>query len=195
VIVKEAERWRYGAWKDIVLKSVRATPKTKISVLGQNDQVLEYQPDVVPKTTWKQEKDGLHIRAMHAQRIYNDRKWPNPIVLKLTSVEPSLSPLGVAFRRATWSAATRTAILEGELTNLGKAAEVEVAFEYRNVKGLDITERPDAYKSTAYVKRTATGVFTATVQGWAAGDIMEIRAAVKHPLITTYSREQRFTVR
>jgi alpha-L-fucosidase len=195
VIVKEPERWRYGTWKDIVLRSVRATPKTTVSVLGQNDEVLEYQPDVVPKTTWKQAPDGLYIRAMHAQRIYNDRKWPNPIVLKLTNVEPALSPPVVTFRRATYNAATKTATLEGELTDLGKAGDVEVAFEYRNVKGLDLTERPDAYQSTAYSKRTAPGVFTATITGWEPGDVMELRAAVKHPLITAYSREQRFTVR
>jgi alpha-L-fucosidase len=132
---------------------------------------------------------------MHAQRIYNDRKWPNPIVLKLTNVEPALSPPAVTFRRAAYNAATRTATLEGELTSLGKASEVEVAFEYRNVKGLDLTERPDAYNSTPYAKRSAPGVFTATVPGWEPGDVMEIRAAVKHPLITTYSREQRFSVR
>jgi alpha-L-fucosidase len=195
VIVKNTDPWRYGTWKDIVLKSVKATPKTSVSVLGQNDEVLEYQPEVVPKTTWKQASDGLHIRAMHAQRIYNDRKWPNPIVLKLTNVEPALAPPAVTFRRAAYNARTRTATLEGELTDLGKAGEVEVGFEYRNVKGLDLTERPDTYRSTAYVKRTAPGVFTMTVQGWEPGDVMELRAAVKHPLIVAYSREERFNVR
>lgn len=195
VIVKDTERWKYGTWKDIVLKSARATPKTTISVLGQNDEVLEYQPDVSPKTTWKQESDGLHIRAMHAQRIYNDRKWPNPIVLKLTSVEPALLPPAVSFTKATYDAATKTATLEGQLTDLGKASEVEVGFEYRNVKGLDLTERPDAYNATPATRRTAPGLFTMSVPGWQPGDVMEIRAYVKHPLITAYSREQRFNVR
>jgi alpha-L-fucosidase len=86
-IVKPSETWKYGEWKDIVLKSVRVTPETKISVLGQNDKVLEYQVNVVPKTTWQETEGGLRIRAMRAQRLYNDRKWPNPVVLKLTNVE------------------------------------------------------------------------------------------------------------
>jgi hypothetical protein len=34
-----------------------------------------------------------------------------------------------------------------------------------------------------------------TVKGWQPGDIMEVRAAVRHPLITTYSREKRFPIR
>jgi len=84
--------WTLGDWRDIVLKSVRATEKTEASVLGQNDKVLEYKPDVAPKTTWKQEADGLHVRVMRAQRLYNDRKWPNPVVVKLTNVTPALRP-------------------------------------------------------------------------------------------------------
>jgi len=92
-IVKQTPRlWGLGEWKDIVLKSVRATDQTQVSVLSQNDKVLEYQLEVVPKTTWQQRPDGLHIRAMRAQRLYNDRKWPNPVVLKLTHVRPAPSP-------------------------------------------------------------------------------------------------------
>jgi alpha-L-fucosidase len=53
-------------------------------VLSQKDLILEDQPDVVPKTLWSQKIDGLHISAIRAQRIYNDRAWPNPIVLKIT---------------------------------------------------------------------------------------------------------------
>jgi alpha-L-fucosidase len=88
VFVKEKAPWKRGEWKEIILKSVKATDQTKASVLGQNDKVLEYKQDVVPKTTWKQEADGLHIRAMRAQRLYNDSKWPNPVVLKITDVKP-----------------------------------------------------------------------------------------------------------
>jgi alpha-L-fucosidase len=194
VAVKAKERWKYGEWKDIVLKSVRATPKTVASVLGQNDQVLEYQPGVVPKTTWKQESEGLHVRAMHAQRIYNDRKWPNPIVLKLTNVEPALQPPVVLVSKVDWNAAARTATLTGEVKDLGGADRVEAGFEYRNVKGLDITERPDSYKQSGLQPRTSPGPFTVVLKDWKPGDLMELRAVVQHPLITTYSKEQRFTV-
>lgn len=86
-------RWRLGEWREITLRSVLATADTKIGILGQSDQVLEYKPDVVPRTTWRQESDGLHIRAMRAQRLYDDRKWPNAVVLKLTHVKP-IAPSG-----------------------------------------------------------------------------------------------------
>jgi len=193
--VKEKERWKYGEWKGIVLRSVRATPRTQASVLGQNDEVLEYRHDVVPKTTWQQRDDGLHIRAMHAQRIYNDRKWPNPIVLKLTHVEPALRPPVVVTSAIRWDSASRTATLEGKLESLGRAPSVEVGFEYRNVKGLDITERPDAYLRTPMTARSSPGEFTVALKDWKPGDVFEVRAVVKHPLITTYGREQRVPVR
>jgi alpha-L-fucosidase len=80
-----AEPWKRGEWKDIVVHSARATAETHVSVLGQNDQVFEYSK-IVPKTTWKQEADGLHIHAFFAQRLQDNGKWPNPLVLKMTNV-------------------------------------------------------------------------------------------------------------
>ena len=78
------ENWEWGTKKTFILKSVQATAQTEVNVLGQNDIVLEYQQGVIPKTEWKQKDDGLHITATRAQRIYNDRTWPNPVVLKIT---------------------------------------------------------------------------------------------------------------
>lgn len=91
-IVEQVPPWPYGHWRDIVLHSVRASPQTVVTVLGQNDRVLEYEPTVVPRTTWSQQADGLHIRAMRAQRLYNNDQWPNPIVVKLTHVSPVPDP-------------------------------------------------------------------------------------------------------
>jgi alpha-L-fucosidase len=194
-LVRTGERWKYGAWRDLVLRSVRATPRTRVRVLGQSDEVLEYRPDVVPRTTWKQEADGLHVRAMHAQRIYNDRKWPNPIVLELTGVEPALRPPVVVTGAAAWDAAAGVATLEGRVDDLGGAPSVEVGFEFRDVTGLDLTERPEPYRRTALAAHAAPGRFSVRVPGWKAGDVYEFRAVVRHPLITTYGREQRVAAR
>lgn len=80
-------RWKYGERKDILLKDLKATKKTVISVLGHNGKVLEYKPDVNPEPTFKQKKYGLLLSVMRAQRLYNDKKWPNTIVVKLDNVE------------------------------------------------------------------------------------------------------------
>ncbi len=76
--------WKKGQRKDFTLKSVAATEQTQITVLGQSGRVLEYNTDVIPETRWNQEADGLHVSVMRAQRIYNNTRWPNPLVLKIT---------------------------------------------------------------------------------------------------------------
>lgn len=192
VIVKPKERWKYGQWKDITLRSVKSTPNTTASVLSQNDEVLEYQPGVVPKTTWKQDAKGLHIRAMRAQRIYNDRKWPNPVVIKLTNVQPALTPPRVVSTGARWNTAPRTATLTGNIAALGDAASVQAGFEYRDTTGMDLTERMGPWLATALVRRTATGAYTVTTPALQPGRTYEFRAVVKHPLLTIYGEEKQF---
>jgi alpha-L-fucosidase len=178
-----AEPWKRGDWKDIVLHSVKSSPQTQVAVLGQNDLVYEYSK-VVPKTTWTQETDGLHIRAMFAQRLQDNSKWPNPLVLRLTNVQPAFNPPRVETARARRTGGGVT--LEGKLDSLGDAAAVEVRFEYRSLKGLDANERTGEWQTTPFQRMTAPGTFSAQVSAWDAGEPYEFRAVVKHPVLTMY---------
>ncbi|MDX1636903.1 MAG: alpha-L-fucosidase [Balneolaceae bacterium] len=83
--------WEWGTRKTVILESVRASGSTTVSVLGQNDKVLEYVPETIPETKWENTNRGLMITAWRAQRIYNDRTWPNPVVLKITNPVPDRS--------------------------------------------------------------------------------------------------------
>jgi alpha-L-fucosidase len=193
VVVKEKEPWKRGAWKDIVLHSVKSSAETQVSVLGQNDKILEYR-DVVPKTTWKQEADGLHIRAMHAQRLQDNSKWPNPVVLKVTGVKPALKPPQVMTTSAKWNGGTAT--FSGELKEMGSASSLEVGFEYRLMgAGLDINERNAAWTATPMVKRGAPGAFSTPVSFLKAGQTYEYRAVVKHPLLSLYGAERKLSTK
>jgi alpha-L-fucosidase len=58
-----------------------------ISVLGHSGKVLEYNPETDPSPSIINKGDGVEISVMRAQRIYNDRKWPNPIVVKIEEIE------------------------------------------------------------------------------------------------------------
>ncbi|WP_321285781.1 alpha-L-fucosidase [uncultured Sunxiuqinia sp.] len=78
--------WPLGDRKTYDLQSVKAGNNAKISVLGQNSKVLEYHPETDPMPTIKNTKEGIEISVMRAQRIYNDRKWLNPVVVKLENV-------------------------------------------------------------------------------------------------------------
>ncbi len=190
-IIKRTEPWPDGAWKEFTLKSVRATARTEASILGQNDRVMEYQPSVVPKTTFRQEADGLRIRAMHTQRLHDDRRWPNPIVVKLTHVQPAFTPPHVTSVRAAWDAATRTVACEGRLVALGDAARLEVGFEYRDITGLDINDRPNTWTAVPAGSLDAPGGFKAAATGLARGRTYEFRAVARHPLLPLYGRDLR----
>jgi alpha-L-fucosidase len=187
-VVKDKTPWKRGEWKDIVLHSVKAGAGTEVSVLGQNDKILEYR-EVVPKTTWKQEADGLHIHAMRAQRLQDNSKWPNPVVLKITDVKPGLTPPRVLTSGAKWSGGTAT--FSGELKEMRNASALEVGFEYRSIAGQDTNERTTPWTSTPLVKRSAPGAFSAPVNFLRKGETYEYRAVVKHPLLTLYGAEKR----
>jgi len=185
--------WRLGDAKTVTLRSVRSTAATKVTVLGQSDEVVEYRPGLTPKTVWKQDGDSFQITAYRAQRLYTDRRWPNPIVLKMTNVEPGLSPPEVVTAGAQWDTRTGTATLTGRLLNLGRVNRVEVGFEYREKKGgTDLSEKTEPWTDLPGAARMAPGDFQYTLQGLAAHKVYEYRARVKHPLITTYGEERSF---
>jgi len=79
--------WEWATWRDFAFKSVRATPETEVSVLGETGDNRAWSTENC-KTTWKQDGDTLRIHAMFAQRLYTNCKWPNPIVLRITHAEP-----------------------------------------------------------------------------------------------------------
>ena len=185
--------WKLGDAKTITLHSVHSTAATKVTVLGQSDEIVEYRPGLLPKTTWKQDGDNFQITAYRAQRLYTDRRWPNPIVLKMTNVEPGLSPPEVQTAGAHWNATGGTAVLSGKLLNLGKVNQVEVGFQYREKKGgTDLSEKTEPWTDLPGSPRSATGDFQYSLRGLAAQKVYEYRARVKHPLITMYGEERSF---
>jgi len=187
------ERWKYGEWRDVTLGSVRGTAKTEISVLGQNDEVLEYRPEVRPKTTWKQDATGLHIRAMHAQRLYNNREWPNPVVLKITYAEPAFEPPIVKTGSALWNPATHNVTLTGTLEKSGNATNLAVGFQYQHIRGLDVDERSEPWHDTEFKNVSAPGSFSVMVRDLQPGEAYAFRAVVRHPLVTLFGADVKFT--
>jgi alpha-L-fucosidase len=191
--ITHEEHWRLGDPKSLTLRSVRATPQTTVSVLGQSDEMVEYKPDVKPKTAWTQDGTGLHVTAYRAQRLYTDRGWPDPIVLKITHVEAAMQPPQVATLTAVWVPETASEVLHGSLTNMGNVNQVEVGFEWRVKKdGTDLSERTEPWTDLPVAPRTATGEFAYSLKGLTPGRDYEFRAEVKHPLLTMYGQERTF---
>ncbi len=87
VFITGQKDWFKGFRRNFLLKNIKSTKKTTISVLGQNDLEVEYWPENTPTSRFIQHKDLLEISVSRAQRLYNDKVWPNPIVVKLTNIE------------------------------------------------------------------------------------------------------------
>jgi alpha-L-fucosidase len=182
--------WVLGERKTFTLRSVRATDTTTLSVLGHDGKVLEYRPDVDPRPTFRQDEEGLHVSPMMAQRLYTDRKWSDPVVLKLTHVKPGLTPPVVAATDPTWSASAAAVTLRGTLKDLGGASAVDVGFQYRRRKGVEELYTPELpWIDTAFVSRSAPGAFSAEVGGLQPGVEYEYRVVAKHPLLTIAGEE------
>lgn len=185
--------WKLGEAKTITLRSVRATPQTEISVLGQSDEIVEYRPEVKPRTTWTADTGGLHINAYRAQRLYTDRRWPDPVVLKITNAQPGLTPPAVLTLGADWSTSTSTSILHGRLTNSGNVKRVEVGFQYRPKKdGTDLSEKIEPWIDLPLSPRTSIGEFSFELKNLTPNRDYEYRACVRHPLITIYGQDKAF---
>ncbi|MEM9328927.1 MAG: alpha-L-fucosidase [Bacteroidota bacterium] len=75
-----------GERKELLLTKLKGSTNPQISVLGHDGKTLEYQPDAQVEPWCKPGPHGLTVSFTRSQRLYNDRKWPNPIVLKLENV-------------------------------------------------------------------------------------------------------------
>jgi len=180
--------WKYAEEKKLLLRSVRLREGGSVRVLGQNDKVLEYRPEVVPATKWRQTDAGLEITATRAQRLYNDRRWPNPVVLAIDGAEPNLEPPVVLTSEARREGAKVS--LSGKLDSLGDAASIEVAFEVRRLKDMaDLYEPDDPWRTVEAGKRISPGEFMATTR-LDPGRDWEYRAVARHPALTLYGAVQ-----
>ena len=85
-IVINEDEWEYSKRKVYHLDGFKTTSKSEISVLGHDGIVLEYQKEYDPSPNFEQKGNDVEISVTRSQRIYNDKKWNNPIVVKLTEL-------------------------------------------------------------------------------------------------------------
>ena len=180
--------WDRGTWREFTLRSVKASTGTTIGVLGQDDKTVEYKPELTPQSSFTQAADGLHIRVMRAQRLQDNSRWPNAIVVKLTRVEPALAPPRVTTSGVTRSENGTALTLKGNLADMGDAAELPVGFEYRLLSGEDTNARSGAWIASETRTMKQPGAFAVEVHGLAKG-VYEFHAVARHPLLTLYGDE------
>ncbi len=193
-IMTNVSDWQRGQRRTITLHSAQATDRTRITFLGQNEKTLEYQPKADASTTWKQTSQGLTISAMRTLRFYTAGEYANPMVLKLEHVKAALEPPAVNTEKPI-STGDGSLTLHGKLLDLGKAAEVEVGFEYQEYLGFHEVLANDTWTRTALIKKDSLGDFKLDVAGLSSGKSYRVRAVVVHPKIIMRGDFQKVSVR
>lgn len=187
--------WPRGERREFTLQSVRATPRSKISVLGHNGKWTEYAPGVDVTPRLEQTGDGLKISVCRAQRLYNDHKWHNPVVVKLEDVAPAVETPPYAETVSGKAAGSGAVILEGKLIDLGGAEEVETGFEYQEYRGFAEAMDNTQWMSTEMRSRTEPGAYQVTLDGLQPGQEYQFRALVKHPKLSIRGDHKRVRVK
>lgn len=183
--------WPRGERREFILKSVKATDDTKISVLGQSGELVEYNPSADASARFEQKNDGLQISVVRAQRIYNDHRWPNPIVIKIENVEPALDPPFVNTISA--NPADERILLKGELLKQGDGETLEVGFLYRPYAGFARNLTGEEWQYSHFIEIDGLEKFNIGINDLKPGITYEYRAVVRHPKIEIKGEIKRFT--
>lgn len=170
--------WIEGDQKSFVLHSVKATPHTTISVLGQNGIIQEYKPGRKVSPSFQQTDTGLVVSVFRTQRIYDDHKWPNPVVIKIENIQPAIEPVQVVTLDARSSA--NTMVLLGKVLNFKPATPMKARFYYRPYHGQieDLYTGPWIRSATVPIDKN--GNFSGTISGLKKGQQYEYKAVAEY---------------
>ncbi len=184
-IITKMPDWKRGTRKEFILKSAKTTSNSIVSVLGQSGELLEYQPTVNASTYFEQKEDGIYISCMRAQRIYNNNKWQNPIVLKITNAQPALIPPVVETVNAEITTQSKL-ILQGNLISLGDAELVNVGFQFREYAGFGEELYSNEWQETTTIEISENGEFKVSPGIKKDGKTYQFRVFVDHPKLRVY---------
>jgi alpha-L-fucosidase len=170
--------WVEGDKKSFTLHSVKATGNTTISVLGQNGIIQEYKPGKNVSPTFKQTDTGLVVSVFRTQRIYDDHKWPNPIVIKLENVQPAIEPVQVVTLDARSSGTGL--LLSGKVLNFKPGTAMKTHFYYRQYHGQIEDLYTGAWIRSVTLPIDNNGNFKTTISGLKKGQQYEYKATAAY---------------
>jgi alpha-L-fucosidase len=71
--------------KAFFIRSLQGGKDTQVSILGQNEEMMEYQVQRSPKTIFSVTDEGIFVNVIKAQRL--NKTWKNPLVIRFEGVE------------------------------------------------------------------------------------------------------------
>jgi alpha-L-fucosidase len=191
--ITKTPNWSRSERKEFIIKSAQLTESSKVSVLGQSGELTEYNPNADATTYFEQKDDGIHISCMRAQRIYNNHKWHNPVVLKITNAEPALVPPIVETNNAEIISKGyfTKLVFHTKLIRLGDAEKVKIGFQYREYAGFADELNADEWQETKTIDVDKTGEFDLNPGIKKDGKTYQYRAFADHPKLRVYGDVKR----
>ena len=177
-VLFDQKDWDRGQRREFLLKSVKASPDTMVEVLGQTGELTEYRPDLDAHTYWEQREDGLHISAMHAQRIYCGIQWRNPLVLKITHPIPAFSPLLVETENDRLTQDASSVTLFAKVDTLGSFESARLAFDFRESPGFALSSYETGWQRLPEQIVSVPGIYSYTLEGLKPGITYQYRAVL-----------------
>lgn len=177
-VLFDQKDWDRGQRREFLLKSVKASPDTMVEVLGQTGELTEYRPDLDARTYWEQREDGLHISAMHAQRIYCGIQWRNPLVLKITHPIPAFSPLLVETENDRLTQDASSVTLFAKVDTLGSFESARLAFDFREYPGFALSSYETGWQRLPEQTVSVPGIYSYTLEGLKPGITYQYRAVL-----------------
>ena len=177
-VLFDQKDWDRGQRREFLLKSVKASPDTMVEVLGQTGELTEYRPDLDAHTYWEQREDGLHISAMHAQRIYCGIQWRNPLVLKITHPIPAFSPLLVETENDRLTQDASSVTLFAKVDTLGSFESARLAFDFREYPGFALSSYETGWQRLPEQTVSVPGIYSYTLEGLKPGITYQYRAVL-----------------
>jgi len=172
------DEWKEGERRNFLLHSVKAGARTRVSVLGQNSQIIEYKQDDV-SCRFEQRAEGLDLSVVKAQRIYDDHRWPNPVVIKLENVYPAFEE-AVDVRTLDSRSAGDGVFFSGQVFGNKKAFAKRARFYYRPYAGQVETLYSAPWTATDWVNIGAAGRFSLQEKKARPDKQYEYRAVVEY---------------
>ncbi|MGB8491104.1 MAG: hypothetical protein WCE64_08595, partial [Bacteroidales bacterium] len=162
VYITNDPSWVRGDRKKFLLKTVKATPATRISVLGQTGHIIEYMPQKDGMPYFHQTPDGLEFDVVRSQRMYTNNRWPNPIVVKLENVEQAFQPAKFTTLRANRT--NNSVVFKSRIEELGDCKVYKIGFEYRPSTRTEDEGTAEVWTSAGFYPITSKGDYELEVR-------------------------------
>lgn len=175
--ITDVKDWKEGERKTFLIHSAKSTDKTSIGVLGQNSKIIEYK-NIDVSCSFKQTTAGLEVSVVKAQRIYDDHRWPNPVVIKLENVDPVIDQ-AVEVMTTDSKIITNGAVLMGKVLNFKSGSAQRACFYYRPYAGQVETLYSSAWVKSGWTNIKPNGEFELLIADFKKGMQYEYKAVAE----------------